>query len=530
VAAYFIDNAGSDGASGLAGFPWQTKTAVNAHTFAPGDSLTFTAGQPFTGPFTFVNSGSAGSYISIGTGRGTTPARVAQSNPATISCANGNGIDLNDCEYVWLDNLIISGSGVNTSTGATTSTGKAVSVSSTQATNKLRGLRLTALTCTGTKDGIFGYTSTASQKGFDDLQVWGCLIHACQRTSIILLNFDGTFASGSATQNTNVYVGYCQVYDMPGLAGGTGVGCCGEGITLRNVTTATVEYSLARDINLVGDQGPGGTTGFSSAISNGVVVQYCEAGNIFAKQPTPTDGMGIDFESGANNCIAQYCYFHDCDGPGYLTMTSIAAPAAGNVVRFNVFARNCNTNNKHELWNTGQRTGGAGQTVSTTFYGNTVYATQGDAYLTENGGTDSLYNNILISKAASKCISGTPVALIGNVYFALGGGTTTVITYTSLAALRVAGFETGFGAFSDPLLNAPSGAPGAGTLPSANVSTLRYFDIPSNSPAVTAACAYATLGISPGSIDFRGRALTVAESGAIQHRVFASSGSGVPVF
>ena len=34
--------------------------------------MTFTAGQTFSGPFTFVNSGTAGNYISVGTGRGTT--------------------------------------------------------------------------------------------------------------------------------------------------------------------------------------------------------------------------------------------------------------------------------------------------------------------------------------------------------------------------------------------------------------------------------------------------------------------------
>lgn len=34
-----------------------------------------------------------------------TPLKVAQSNPARLNCANTDGIQLNDCSYVWVDNI-----------------------------------------------------------------------------------------------------------------------------------------------------------------------------------------------------------------------------------------------------------------------------------------------------------------------------------------------------------------------------------------------------------------------------------------
>jgi hypothetical protein len=139
------------------------------------------------------------------------------------------------------------------------------------------------------------------------------------------------------------------------------------------------------------------------------------------------------------------------------------------------------------------------------------------------------------------------MTLIGNVYFALGGGTTTVrdgaSSYTSLAALHAAGFEKhggiDYGVYGDPLLSNPSGAPTTGTLPGAPVSVLDYFDIGSSSPARNAGIDYALLGIDPGNIDFRGRGIpreSAYDAGAVEYQAAVVAtprgrgASGVPVF
>ncbi len=477
AATFYIDNAGSDTNTGLIGSPWQTSAKVNAFKFLPGDVLIFTAGQTFTGPFTFTNSGTAGAYICIGTGRGSTPVRVAQSNPAIISAGNGNGINLDNCEYVWVDNLIVSGSGVNTTNGATTSTGCAFNLKSTQTINKLHGVRLTAVTATGCKDGIVSWTPDASKVGYDGLQVWGSTVHACQRVGMIQLNYDlehdtGTFASGSPAQNANTYFGYCQVYDNPGLAGV----CCGSGMDIRNCTDGEIDHCVVRDLNIVGTQPlfGGGTAGIASAVAVRTTVRFCEAYNIFA--PANIDGVGIDFESGASGCVVEYSYFHDNDGAGLLTGGS--GQNTNNIVRYNVFARNAK-NNQSELYPFG---GG----ISMTCYNNTFYGVNGDA-INVSGGAFCFYNNIIVSKAGRKCVNGTPTALRGNVYFALGGGTTTVMSYTTLAALRAAGFEAGYGVFGDPLLSSPMSGVGIGAMPAADVSTITYFDLAGPaSPAIDA--------------------------------------------
>ncbi len=521
MATYYVDNAGSNGAAGTSpATAWQTCAKVNATALSADDQIVFTAGQTFTGPLTVTNNGTSGHYICFGTGRltgataGTT--RTAQSSPATITCPDGSdGIQLTNCEYVSLDNLIVSGSGVNTTNGSSTSTGVGIHLASTQATNKLNGLRVTACTVTGCKDGIFIHTSTGSQKGYADLQIWGAVVHACQRIGILMNNNDGTFGSGAATQNSDIYIGTCQVYDLPGKAGGAGIGNCGEGITVDNCTGGTVEYCVVHDLNIIGNQGPGGTQGLGSAISNGIVFQFNEVYRVFAPSPVLIDGAGIDFETKAVSCIAQYNYIHDCEGAGYLTGSQNGI-TNNNIIRFNVFARNASVN-QAELYSFNSQDGSA---VSSTCYCNTIYASHGNAYDNAGGyatkSADALVNNILVSAAGAFCVNGTisTSEMFGNLYYAIGGGGIQIrpngVTYTSMSSLRAASYEvTGgsSGVNADPLLDSPTTST-TGSLPDRLVATVNGFDLGVLSPARNAGVDIS--GIVTLVQDFHGLATTTA--------------------
>lgn len=516
---YYVDSVvGSDSNNGGLGSPWLTL----AHAFAAiagGALLLLTAGQTFAAPLLSPPSGNALAYTRISTtGRSHDPAaRIAQSLPAIITAADGGplkGLFLDNAEYVAFDNLHVQGS------GRTTSSACGFSLKSSQTTNRLRGIRITACSVSDCRDGIIAWTDNPSGRvGFDALQIWGCTVRDIRRASIIVLNHNletdtSSFAQGAVDENVNLYLGRNHCYNATG--GGTDMG---SGCDIRNTTGALIEYQCSHDINAIGNgETAFGAAGIGCAKSVGVVFQLFEVYNVFA--PGNADGVGLDLEAGAVNCIAQNGYVHHNAGAGLFTGWAGIA-ATGNIFRYNVCANNLQNASVigHGGFTKFDDTSGG---VTCDVYGNTFYEPNGDAFrIRGDAGTIRLYNNVLVSKAGSACVSGTPAALIGNIYFALGGGTVTVAGYTSIAALRAAGFEAfsavNYGVFGNPLLNAPASAPSSGTLPGAEVSTLNYFDLTASSPARGAAINYALLGINPGSVDFRGRALpsVVPDAGAV---------------
>ena len=505
MADYFLANSGSDSNSGLVGHPWQTLSKWNSTSIA-NDTLTMAA-ETFSGTLQ-VKSGQR-----IGTGRNvsapfpdffTGDTWTVQTNPATISFASANGFEAFDVEGFWLDNIAFVGGGMNTAPGI------GGSLTSSQATNKLTGLRFTALSFTQSKDALFLLIDNG-KKGWDDFQFWNIWVHHCQRLGLYVTN-NGTFASGTEDQCSNFYLGGGSIFeDLPGLAGGTGVGNCGQGATLCNTTTGLIDGVLARRINEFGDQGSGGTGGIIVARCNGIVVNVPEIHDIYAPQPVPTDGVGVDFEGGARNCTLIGPYIHDCHGAAFLTGTFVAAATTGNKIICAVMARNNIKGHQAEIYNFGGHGAGASTNVQTAIENCTVYASNGDAYVTDPTGAhqeDSIYTSQLISAAGAFCVNGLLNGLIGCDYHAIGGGGIKVrvngTTYTSLATLRAAGFEqvggVNYGVFGDPLLNDPTGPTGS-TLPDNPVSTIANYNFPVTSPAYKAGWNF---GLAPTVLDFRG--------------------------
>jgi hypothetical protein len=523
---FYIDNAGNDSNSGLSGSPWQTNTAVNAAIFIPGDKLVFTAGQSFAGPFTFTASGTAGAPIVITTsGRSTTvpslpSGGVAQSNPATITIADGagHGVNVLEAEYIWLDNLHVAGSGVNTTTGATTTSARGFNVRNTT-TNKLRGVKLTALSVTGCKHGFLAW-SPNTKKGWDALQIWGCKAYANQGWGFmtpIVWDYDGTGQPNPEglgyTQNNDIYIGNCQVYDHPGNTAGV---IQGGGIYPYNCDGGIVERCVVHDIGLAGTNTAAGSPGFHLVACNALTFQYCEAYKIH-KNAAGYDGEGFDLEGNCVNCVIQYCYAHDCDSAGFLSV--------GHTVRYCVAYNNnvvadtwTASTSKHIYSSICHSVASSTYSDDMYVYGNTVYAPNGDAFGITHIGSNSnqtfLYNNILISKAGSKSAHIYNAELKGNVYYAIGGGTVTVYnqattaSYNSISALRTAGYETqsavNYGVYGDPLLKNIAGASSDPILPSAAVATLDVFDLTASSPAIGAGIDYSLVSVTPGDYDFHG--------------------------
>lgn len=529
MTAYFVDNAGSDSNSGLAGHPWQTCSKVTSFSaspgFAPGDTIAFTAGQTFAGPLIIVNSGSSGGgYICVGTGRGSTPPTlpsggIPQSNPAIITIADGNatGVAFNDCSYAWIDNISVVGSGVNHTTGVTTSTALGISFKSTQATTRLSNCIVTACSASECLDGIAFWVSDTTKVGFDTFKIWGCSTQYTQITSIAIINYNygNRFGATQGTAKdtfTNAYIGYSTVdhcmgdtTDAPTWAG--------TSLLMWNTTTGLLEHCASSNINPTRAgadlTGPGGVqTAYSDQVTFDTV-ESTTCHSTFANSRY-SDGEAFETDAGVTNFTMQYCYGHDCDGPGLLI--------GQGTVRYCVLANNMNKaavtligNLPGELTQGVNQNGYSGALVA---YGNTIYAPRGDCYATEASGSfgaPSLYNNILVCKAGSNCVNagGTVTALVGNCYFALGGGTISVkpsaTTYTSLTSLQAANWEVSsgrnYGAFADPALSNPGGAPATPAVIGGSFPTITYFDITLSSPA--AKLGFNVVG-GVGTQDFHG--------------------------
>ena len=551
---YYVDNSGSDSNDGLAegaGRAWASCAKVNAMTLNPGDTVIFAAGQTFAGPLNITNSGTAGSYIRIGTGRNAGVAVPdfyergagdpwpgtkwsAASNPAIIQVQDAfgadryhsGGINLINCEYVWIDNLKAVGSGCNKAAntplnrheiGFTTSHSAALLLTSSQTTQALRGVRITAIEGSGCLAGMAAFTDGDTYFGWDGLQVYRCSFHDCQWFSLHLfaafdLKKNSAFGNNPSHPSTYGYCGYCDVYDIPGHAGQPikqGIG----GPTIFAANDGLVEYCVCHDIqHSIPATASAGTTGIAFLGARRYTFRCCEVYKV-RKNGANMDGTGFESEPSWGDCIFEYCYAHDNDGPGF--------GIDSGTIRYCVSARNMQGNTGTAIGNLlGEITHNGDGNHALAVYGCTIINTitgQGRAAFADMNYASAsqvtnLYNNIFVtpSSEASVLLGTSGGVAKGNIYYNGRGAFKTkkgATTYTSLADWRDSGgFErhssVDYGLFGDPLLINPSGAPTGGTLPTNPVAIRTEFNPTTGSPAINAGISYSALGINPGRYDF----------------------------
>lgn len=566
MATYYVDNAGSDGASGLVGHPWQTLAHAFSHGLSPGDVLVLTAGQTFTAG-TLTNSGTSGAYIRIGTGRNTGAVPdfasgdtfTAQSSPAIITVADayGGGLNANNVEYVWFDNLHLQGSGVHTgaadgagATGASTSEAIAFSLKSDQGIDRLHGVRLSAVSVTGALHGISAWGQTPDDLGWDDLQLWSCSVNAIRWLGFSVpacYDFDtyhGTPDDGAANQSVDIYLGRCQAFDLPGYAGMPSAPAAFQSI---NVTGIVYEDCVAYNLTTARPHtGMAGSGGYQSYKAADLTYRRCEAYNC-KSNGDEYDGEGFALDHAITGILIEGCYIHDNDGA--------AAMLPNGTIRYSVFARNLQNSSvvtvagamNGEIAYVGSSNDSAGDLF---VYGNTIYSTIGsalDQISYGEPGTVFAYNNIFVAKDALYCVRVKHPTLVGNLYYT--DGTTRISAegnaYTSLAALRAAGYEAHaavtYGVFADPELSDPDSGVGEGMLPTFDLSQTPYFNIGIGSPARDVGIDYALLSIDPGTMDFRGGNIpsgSAYDAGAVEYASASPaagnfggmSAMGIPVF
>ncbi|HZT41335.1 MAG TPA: right-handed parallel beta-helix repeat-containing protein [Chthonomonadaceae bacterium] len=303
---YYVDGqAGSDRNPGTSpSHAWKSLARVNATTFSPGDRILFAGGQTFSGAIDFTqnDSGDARRPIllaSFGSGR------------AILDAGAGNGLTLDGCAYIHVQNLKVTGCGrKNGSDGS--------------------GIRLIRTRHVEVSDvEVSGFRLSGVATGGDE------------NTSLLRVHAHDNGFAGISTdggykdvpRSRNLLIRDCVADNNPGDPKNL-TNHSGNGIVVGGVDGALIEYCEASnngwDMPRQGN-GPVGIWGWNC---DRLTIQHCIAHD--NKSPGE-DGDGFDFDGGVTNSVMQYNLSYNNVGCGYLLCQFPgASPWKNNIVRYNI--------------------------------------------------------------------------------------------------------------------------------------------------------------------------------------------------
>jgi hypothetical protein len=352
-ADYFVTGNGDDAAPGTAtNQAWRTIDRVNRAHLLPGDRVLFEAGRAFAGNLrlTAEDAGTSNTPVAIGSfGEGR----------ATISAGSDTGITVANAGGVTIENLVIRG------TGRTNNTGYGIFCDNTlEEARLLEHLRLENVEVSGF--GRHGIMVTGAPAGFRHVRIHGCVMRDNLRGG---MEVAGRLPWDSPRYaHADVRVSYCQAFDNTGDPNYQ-KNHSGSGIVLYQVDGGLMEHCLAWNNGALCRTGGGGAVGLWTCASRRVVIQHCES---FGNKTSGADGGGFDIDGGSEDCVLQYNYSHDNDGPGLMVYTYPYASHTdrGNVVRFNISENDSRKSRSYAgLW---IRSDGHGMT-GIEAYNNTVF-------------------------------------------------------------------------------------------------------------------------------------------------------------
>jgi hypothetical protein len=318
AADYFVRPKGVDEAKGdSSNAAWRTIERVNRARFQPGDRLLFEAGAAFAGNvlLSAEDAGTSNAPVIVGSfGEGR----------ATILAGQQTGITIENAGGVAIENLIVAGA------GRTNNTGYGIRCDNTLTNGqRLACLRIANVEARGF--GIFGILIAGTYAGFEHVRITNCVMRDNLRGGMEVagrLPWDSTVYA-----HADVLVSHCQAF------GNTGdptylKNHSGSGMVLYEVDGGVMEYCTAWNNGSL-CRSSGGGVGLWTCASRRVVIQYCES---FGNRTSGADGGGFDIDGGSLDCVLQYNYSHDNDGPGLMVYTYPYASFAdrGSVVRFNI--------------------------------------------------------------------------------------------------------------------------------------------------------------------------------------------------
>jgi hypothetical protein len=422
---YFVRPTGNDEANGTStSAAWRTIDRVNRARFQPGDSVRFEAATTFNGNLRLSaeDAGTSNDPVVIGSfGDGR----------ATILAGRRTGISVENAGGVAIENLIVAG------TGRTNNLGYGICCDNTL-TNGQRLGYLRIANVEARDFGIFGILVGGSHAGFEHVLITNCVMHGNLRGGMEVagrLPWDSTVYA-----HADVHVTHCQAFDNTGdptyLKNHSG-----SGIVLYQIDGGVMEYCTAWNNGAL-CHSSGGGVGLWMCAARSVVIQHCES---FGNRTSGGDGGGFDIDGGCVDCVLQYNYSHDNDGPGLMVYTYPYAFFAdrGAVVRFNISENDSRKGRRYAgLW---VRTDGK-QITGLEIYNNTVVIgpwTDQAALINARDVEARIWNNIFIASGSALPLRvelpDNRVRFENNLYWRKGGPTEIswgAQTYSSLREWR----------------------------------------------------------------------------------------------
>ena len=298
--------------------------------------------------------------------------------------------------------------------------------------------------------------------------VTNCVMHGNLR--------GGMQVAGRLAWNSLVYahadvrVTHCQAFDNTGDPNYL-KNHSGSGIILYQIDGGVMDDCTAWNNGAL-CRSAGGGVGLWTCASRNVIIQHCES---YGNRTSGGDGGGFDIDGGCVDCVLQYNYSHDNDGPGLMVYSYKYASFSdrGSIVRFNISENDSRKGKRYAgLW---VRTDGRDIT-GLEIYNNTVSIgpwTDQAALIDAHSVEARVRNNIFIaSDAALPLRVSSPdkrVRFENNLYWREGGPTQITWgkeTFSNLQDWRdrtgqesVSGMATGM--FADPALsrNPPETSP-----------------------------------------------------------------------
>jgi hypothetical protein len=497
AADYFVRQNGNDEAKGTStNAAWRTIDRVNRARFRPGDRVRFEAAASFAGNLLVPaeDAGTSNAPVVIGSfGEGR----------ATILAGRETGITVENAGGVAIENLIVVGA------GRTNNTGYGIRCDNTLTNGQRLGcLRIANVEA---RDfGIFGILVAGTHAGFEHVLITNCVMCDNLRGGMEVagrLPWDSTVYA-----HADVQVSHCQAFDNTGdptyLKNHSG-----SGIVLYQVDGGVMEYCTAWNNGAL-CRSSGGGVGLWTCASRRVIIQHCES---FGNRTSGGDGGGFDLDGGCVDCVLQYNYSHDNDGPGLMVYSYHYASFTdrGCIVRFNISENDSRKGRRYAgLW---VRTDGK-EITGLEIYNNTVVIgpwTDQAALINAHGVEARVRNNIFIATGPARPLRveqpGDRVRFENNLYWREGGPTEIswgTQTYSSLKEWRdrtgqefSGGAPTGL--FADPVLSRhpPDARPGERR----GLRSVRAFRPLPTSPALAGGLDLRKkFGLDTGAWDFLG--------------------------
>jgi hypothetical protein len=492
-----VSSHGNAFASGLSiDEAWHTLGRATMMAYGPDDTILLEGGAHFDGPLKVPNffedlADRPWRVSSYGEGR------------AVIDAADGDGIIIEQQNFITIENLIITGDwntelqtgndgeGINAS-GA---------VSSRASQLQLRNLEISGFKNAGI--GIHAHSRTmAKNLGWKGVLIEGCDVHDNGDFGIV---FDGPYVYDQpGYSHADVTVRRTRAHHNRGLKNkGEHTG---SGIVLSDVDQGLIEYCVAHDNGEFNDHDGGGGFGIWAWDSNRITIQFNES---YDNKTRTSDGGGFDLDGGVTHSVMQFNYSHGNQGAGFGAFQfSYARPFSDNLIQYNISQ---NDGWAFLVWD------GNGDMGSIAYLQNVGYGKK-PALATYSALKSATFANNVFYGTGTKLLDvfdGSNLVLQGNAYwtgdapFAISWNTGSSETaFSSFEDFRATtGAETrddqATGQHVDPQLQA------AGTGPTLDdpdkLSSLTMYELQESSPLVDRGVDLKTLGIEAASRDFFGR-------------------------